>query len=185
MRVESLWQRIQAYRSLLAQYHVRDEVVRTRRQRLPARTRLVYSWDAVVGLPFFGYGAVVNALPYYVPRWLAHRMARKETDYATIRLLASIVAFPLFWGMETWLVAWLAGAVWAAAFARLAPAVGADRVSLPDRGRLAAHPAPLRPAGRHPRATRRAGSSPSARRSSPSSSGPSSDYLAATKGSSF
>ena len=40
VRVESLWQRIQAYRSLLAQYHVRDEVVRTRRQRLPARTRL-------------------------------------------------------------------------------------------------------------------------------------------------
>ena len=31
-------------------------------------------------------------------------MARKETDYATIRLLASVVAFPLFWGLETWLV---------------------------------------------------------------------------------
>ena len=124
VRVESLWQRIQAYRSLLAQYHVRDEVVRTRRQRLPARTRLVYSWDAVVGLPFFGYGAVVNALPYYVPRWLAHRMARKETDYATIRLLASIVAFPLFWSVETWLVAWLAGAVWAAAFAVSLPLSG-------------------------------------------------------------
>jgi 1-acyl-sn-glycerol-3-phosphate acyltransferase len=124
VRVESLWQRIQAYRSLLAQYHVRDEVVRTRRQRLPARTRLVYSWDAVVGLPFFGYGAVVNALPYYVPRWLAHRLARKETDYATIRLLASIVAFPLFWSAETWLVAWLAGAVWAAAFAVSLPLSG-------------------------------------------------------------
>jgi glycerol-3-phosphate O-acyltransferase / dihydroxyacetone phosphate acyltransferase len=124
VRVESLWQRIQAYRSLLAQYHVRDEVVRTRRQRLPARTRLVYSWDAVVGLPFFGYGAVVNALPYYVPRWLAHRMARKETDYATIRLLASVVAFPLFWSVETWLVAWLAGPVWAAAFAVSLPLSG-------------------------------------------------------------
>jgi glycerol-3-phosphate O-acyltransferase / dihydroxyacetone phosphate acyltransferase len=123
-RVESLWQRIQAYRALLAQYHVRDEVVKARRQRLPARTRLVYSWDAIVGLPFFGYGAIVNALPYFVPRWLAHRMARKETDYATIRLLASIVAFPLFWGLETWLVARTAGAGWAAAFALSLPLSG-------------------------------------------------------------
>ena len=124
VRVESLWQRIQAYRSLLAQYHVRDEVVRARRQRLPARTKLVYSWDAIVGLPFFGYGAVVNALPYYVPRWLAHRMARKETDYATIRLLASVVAFPLFWSLETWLVARAAGARWAVVFALSLPLSG-------------------------------------------------------------
>jgi glycerol-3-phosphate O-acyltransferase / dihydroxyacetone phosphate acyltransferase len=123
-RVESLWQRIRAYQALLAQYHVRDEVVRARRQRLPARTRLVYSWDAIVGLPFFGYGAAVNALPYYVPRWLARRMAHKETDYATIRLLASIVAFPLFWGLETWLVARLAGLRWAALFALSLPLSG-------------------------------------------------------------
>jgi hypothetical protein len=59
-----------------------------------------------------------------VPRWLAHRMARKETDYATIRLLASVVAFPLFWGLETWLVARTAGAGWAAAFALSLPLSG-------------------------------------------------------------
>jgi glycerol-3-phosphate O-acyltransferase/dihydroxyacetone phosphate acyltransferase len=123
-RVESLWQRIQAYRSLLAQYRVRDEVVRARRGRLPARTKLVYSWDAIVGLPFFGYGALANALPYYVPRWLARRYARKETDYATIRLLASIVAIPLFWGLETWLVGRAAGARWAVAFALSLPLSG-------------------------------------------------------------
>jgi 1-acyl-sn-glycerol-3-phosphate acyltransferase len=127
LRIEALWQRIQAYRALLAQYHLRDEVVRARREKLPARTRVVYSWDAVAGLPLFGYGAVVNGLPYFVPRWLAHRMARKETDYATIRLLASIVAFPLFWGLETWLVWRAAGPWWAAAFA----------VSLPLSGTIA------------------------------------------------
>ena len=123
-RVEALWQRIQAYRALLAQYHVRDEVVRGRRQRLPARTRLVYSWDAIAGFPLFGYGALVNALPYYVPRWLARRLARRETDYATIRLLASIVAFPLFWSLQTWLVARAAGAGWAAVFALSLPLSG-------------------------------------------------------------
>jgi hypothetical protein len=123
-RVETLWQRLQAYRSLLAQYRLRDEVVRARRPRRPARQKLVYSWDAIVGLPFFGYGAIVNALPYYVPRWLAHRMARKETDYATIRLLASIVAFPLFWSLETWLIARAAGGRWATAFALSLPLSG-------------------------------------------------------------
>jgi 1-acyl-sn-glycerol-3-phosphate acyltransferase len=124
VRVESLWQRIQAYRSLLAQYRLRDGTVHARRERLPARRGLVYTWDAIAGLPFFGYGAVVNALPYFVPRWLARRLARRETDYATIRLLASVVAFPLFWGLETWLVARLAGLWWAAAFALSLPLSG-------------------------------------------------------------
>jgi glycerol-3-phosphate O-acyltransferase / dihydroxyacetone phosphate acyltransferase len=123
-RVEAIWHSIQAYRSLLAQYHQRDEAVRRRRERLPARAKLVYSWDAIAGFPLFGYGALVNALPYYVPRWLAHRMARKETDYATIRLLASVVAFPLFWGLETWLVFRAAGAWWALAFALSLPISG-------------------------------------------------------------
>src|SRR5580765_1195575 len=124
-RVEALWQSIQAYRSLLAQYHQRDDAVRRRRERLPARARLVYSWDAIAGFPLFGYGALVNALPYYVPRWIAHRMARKETDYATIRLLASVVAFPLFWGLESWLVFRAAGPWWALAFALSLPISGA------------------------------------------------------------
>jgi hypothetical protein len=109
---------------MLAQYRLRDGTVRARRQRLPARRGLVYTWDAIAGLPIFGYGIVVNALAYLVPRWLARRLAHKETDYATIRLLASIVAFPLFWGLETWLVARLAGGWWAAAFALSLPISG-------------------------------------------------------------
>jgi hypothetical protein len=84
---------------------------------------------AVIGLPLFLYGTVVNALPYLVPRCLAHNFARKETDYATIRLLASVVAFPLAWGLETWLVWRIAGDGWAAAFA----------LSLPLSGLLAYH----------------------------------------------
>jgi hypothetical protein len=83
----------------------------------------------VLGLPVFLYGSVVNALPYLIPRGLAHAFARKETDYATIRLLSSTVAIPLCWGLETWLVKRLAGTGWAIAFA----------VSLPVTGLLAYH----------------------------------------------
>ena len=126
-RVEALWQRIQAYRSLLAQHHLRDETVRTRREPTPARRRVVYPWGAVVGFPFFVYGTAVNALPYFLPRALAHRMARKETDYATIRLLASILAYPVFYALETWTVLRLMGPTVAALFA----------VSLPISGLIA------------------------------------------------
>src|SRR5256885_17131834 len=40
------------------------------------------------GLPLFAYGAAVNFLPYYLPGRLAGRMARPETDHATLRLFA-------------------------------------------------------------------------------------------------
>jgi hypothetical protein len=103
---------------------VLDDTVRTRRERLPRHKRLVYSGGALVGFPVFAYGTVVNALPYVVPRWLARRMARKETDYATVRLLASIVAFPVFWGLETWLVSRAAGGPIAALFALSLPLSG-------------------------------------------------------------
>jgi glycerol-3-phosphate O-acyltransferase / dihydroxyacetone phosphate acyltransferase len=126
-RVEAIWQRIRTYRALLAQYHLRDETVRGRLERLPTRQRLVYSWDAVVGFPVFVYGALVNLLPYLLPRWLARRLARKETDYATVRLLAGIVAVPVFYGLETWLVFRAAGGLMAALFA----------ISLPVSGLLA------------------------------------------------
>jgi len=128
-RVERLWQRIQGYRAMLAAYRVRDQTVRARTQGAGDRHRLRTSWQAVAGFPVFVYGTVVNALPYLVPRWLSRRMARKETDYATVRLLSSIVAFPVFWGLETWIVWRLTGAVWAVAFA----------VSLPVSGVLAYH----------------------------------------------
>ena len=69
----------------------------------------------------------MNGLPYLLPRWLARRTARKETDYATTRLLASIVAFPVFWALEIWIVWRLLGLAWALGFA----------VSLPVSGLLA------------------------------------------------
>jgi len=126
-RVESLWQRIQGYRGLLWEYHVRDEAVRARLARPRLRARVQHGGWVGLGFPIFLYGVVVNGLPYFIPRWISHRFSRKETDYATTRLLASIAAQPLFWGLETWLVWRFAGAAWAAAFA----------VSLPLSGLLA------------------------------------------------
>jgi glycerol-3-phosphate O-acyltransferase/dihydroxyacetone phosphate acyltransferase len=123
-RVERLWRRILGYRTLLAAYRVKDEAVQDRLQHSPVRQKIQQSWVAILGFPVFAYGAAVNALPYLLPRWLAHARARKETDYATTRLLASVVAVPLFWGLEIWLVARLAGRLWATLFALSLPVSG-------------------------------------------------------------
>jgi len=80
------------------------------------RQRVARSWQTIVGLPLFAYGADANFLPYYLPRWLATRMSRRQTDYATTRLLASVAAFPLLWALETSLVGWAAGLRWALVF---------------------------------------------------------------------
>src|SRR5262249_59053331 len=92
---------------------------------------------ASAGLPLFAYGALVNLLPYALPRWLARRTAAKETSYATTRFLASIVGFPLFWALETSIVWRLAGPSWAAAFLVSLPLSGlAAYRYLCDVGRL-------------------------------------------------
>jgi 1-acyl-sn-glycerol-3-phosphate acyltransferase len=123
-RVREVWREVERYQALLAAYRIRDQAVRDRLAREQTRRRLRRSWQALLGLPIFVYGAAVNAPAYLLPRWLAHRVAGKETSYATTRLLASVVAFPLFWGLETGVVWWLAGPAWAAVFAASLPLTG-------------------------------------------------------------
>jgi hypothetical protein len=123
-RVERIARRLATYRALLAEHHVRDSAVRHLGDHRGARQRLAFTWQAIAGSPLFLYGAAVNALPYFIPRWLARKLARKETDYATVRLLGSVVAFPLFWGLEIWAVQHLVGGVAAVAFALSLPVTG-------------------------------------------------------------
>jgi 1-acyl-sn-glycerol-3-phosphate acyltransferase len=103
-RVERIWQRIQSYKARLAEYRIRDQAVRGRLQSSPHRLGFGGRALGLLGFPLFAYGALVNALPYFIPRWLARTMTGRETDYATARLLSAIVLFPLFWGLETWVV---------------------------------------------------------------------------------
>ena len=123
-RVERIARRLETYRAMLAEHHVRDSAVRHGGGHRGARQRVAFTWRAIAGSPLFLYGAVVNGLPYFIPRWLARKLAHKETDYATVRLLCSVVAFPLFWGLEIWAVQQLVGGVAAVAFALSLPVTG-------------------------------------------------------------
>jgi glycerol-3-phosphate O-acyltransferase / dihydroxyacetone phosphate acyltransferase len=115
-RLEELRHHIDRYRATLAAYAIKDQAVRERLNRRPARQRVRRGWTATAGLPIFVYGVITSGLPYVVPRWIARRTATKETNYATTRLLVSVIAFPLFWGLETWIVWRGAGWFWALGF---------------------------------------------------------------------
>src|SRR5262245_53533708 len=136
-RVERIAAQIDRYRAMLAAAGVSDDAVSARGERRRIRARVRTSSEVSAGLPLFAYGALVNLLPYALPRWLARRTAAKETSYATTRFLASIVAFPLFWALETSIVWRLAGPSWAAAFLVSLPLSGlAAYRYLSDVGRL-------------------------------------------------
>ena len=115
-QIERSWQRMLGYRAGLAAHRLCDEAVRTRLEGPAEPQQVARSWQTIAALPLFAYGAAVNFLPYYLPGWLAGRTSRKPTDYATTRLLGSVIAFPLFWTLETALVGWAAGLGWALAF---------------------------------------------------------------------
>src|SRR6059036_231614 len=183
-RVERIGQSIQSYRALLAEYRVKDEAVRARLERRRPRQRIRRGWQAIVGFPFFVYGATVNFLPYWIPRWVARHMSRKETDYATWRFLTAMLAIPLFWALETWLVARLVGPAGALVFLLTLPLfgviayrywVGAGR--LRSRLRFGALALTREHAARRLTTERQALIAELERAKS--------DYLAATKGSSF
>jgi len=115
-RLDAIREHLVQYRAMLAAYHVRDQAVRARLAHHGVSERLTRGSKASIGLPVFVYGLVTSGLPYLLPRWIARRTATKETSYATTRLLASVVAYPLFWGLETWIVWRLAGVLWALGF---------------------------------------------------------------------
>jgi 1-acyl-sn-glycerol-3-phosphate acyltransferase len=122
-RVDRITRRMARYRAHLVQCRIQDGAVRARLGS-PVPPPASRRGRAALDLPVVAYGAAVNAGPYLLTRWLARRLAQRETDYATIRLLASVVAFPLAWGLETWLVWRLAGPAPAVLFAASLPLTG-------------------------------------------------------------
>jgi glycerol-3-phosphate O-acyltransferase / dihydroxyacetone phosphate acyltransferase len=81
--------------------------------------------EGLLGAPLFLYGASQNLLPYFLPRLLGRTSARKETDYATIRFLASIIIFPLIYSAQTAVVIYFFGLLWGSLYLLSLPITGA------------------------------------------------------------
>ena len=80
-----------------------------------------------LGLPVFLYGAINNFLPYRTPGWLSRLLTKHPVEIATVKFVAGLLSFPLFYALQTWAVGHWAG---------LGPAI-IYLVSLPVAGLLA------------------------------------------------
>ncbi len=54
---------------------------------------------AVAGLPFFAAGALVHYVPYKIPAFVSRALATEPVERATIKLLAGLATFPLFYAL--------------------------------------------------------------------------------------
>ncbi len=66
------------------------------------------------GFPFFLFGYATNFLPCFVPGKINRHFNDDESYDATFKYLAGLVAFPLFYALQTGLVFWLIGSGWLA-----------------------------------------------------------------------
>ena len=76
------------------------------------------SWLAL-GLPLALAGTVVHALPYAATGRIVKWMGRTAEEDATDKIAVGLLLYPLVWCVEGWLVWWLIGPWWTAAFAIL------------------------------------------------------------------
>jgi len=103
-RLLSIRRRLDRYEIALRMLRLRDGALHQERGTWTLRRHLRSALLGLLGFPLFLYGEVMNFLPYSLPRFLSRRLARKETDYATAKLLVIVVVLPLFYGLQTWLV---------------------------------------------------------------------------------
>jgi 1-acyl-sn-glycerol-3-phosphate acyltransferase len=75
-------------------------------------------------VPLAALGAVLNWLPYQLPRRVAQLLTRTPDEPATYKILTALVAFPAFWVLEAMAAAALWGRWAGVLVASLAPVTG-------------------------------------------------------------
>lgn len=82
----------------------------------------------LAGLPFFVYGFIFNAIPFFLIDIPVRKRIKDSAFWSTFFLVAGIVLFPIFYLLELWAVSWLLPGIWFKL---------AFLVSLPFSGKLA------------------------------------------------
>ncbi|KAA3615381.1 MAG: hypothetical protein DWQ05_13575 [Calditrichaeota bacterium] len=115
--INSVWDKIEAYHQKLKKVHLRDQQIRrdVDKNITPLRY-LRIGFTGLLGLPIFIYGLINNYIPNFFPARLSQWIANKETDIATIRVVSGILAFPLFYVLQSYLIYFLFGTVIALAY---------------------------------------------------------------------
>lgn len=88
------------YRKALRDHELIDRAVATKGSTSGADMLV-----ALLGFPFFLYGRINNFLPFEIPRWLARKLDLYRGYDATVKILAGMITFPLFYWLQSKLIA--------------------------------------------------------------------------------
>ena len=119
--IQSLMSKVRQYEAGVKKQGIRDWVVE-KRGIGPVRTFLRYL-GLLLTFPFFLYGLVNNALPYFLPIRMVRKIKDKQFHASVKAGLAILVLFPLIHGLQTLLVGIFTGPwwIWVAYMASLFP----------------------------------------------------------------
>ncbi len=90
-------QQVAGYFHMLAQHGLWDMGVRLRR---PRKRDLLF---VLSGAPLWLFGKINNFFPAHLPGWLNARLNDDPAYDSTYKYLVGLVAFPLFYALQTWL----------------------------------------------------------------------------------
>lgn len=114
MRLMAFQEEMNTYQSRLKKLHLQDATLRRlTKDQTSYRIFLKRVMFLLLGFPFALWGGVNHFFPYQISRWISQRMAKKETDYATVRILCGMILYPIFYAAQIyWMLqhyGWTAG----------------------------------------------------------------------------
>jgi 1-acyl-sn-glycerol-3-phosphate acyltransferase len=103
--VRQLQADIQIYRNRLKKVKIHDDLVqKMMNHRTNYRLFLFRLFLMLITFPIALWGAMNHFLPYRLSRWFSRKIAKRETDYATVRILCGIVLYTLFYTIQIYWV---------------------------------------------------------------------------------
>ena len=99
-KVEKFKQMFENYQKKLDLLKLKDEFLNPNTKSITLFDRFKMLIFMVLGFPLYIYGLINNYIPYSVPRWLARKLKRAKSEIASTKLLAGIVMFLTYYGLE-------------------------------------------------------------------------------------
>ncbi len=117
---------IQTYQSRLKKIKVHDDLIQKLVNHPTSyRAFLLRVLLMLAGLPLAVWGATNHFFPYEISRRFSRKIAKKETDYATVRILSGIVLYSLFYAAQIYAVLRWFGFITATVYGITLPLSGA------------------------------------------------------------
>jgi glycerol-3-phosphate O-acyltransferase / dihydroxyacetone phosphate acyltransferase len=100
-RLAAIAQHVQSYQDKLDRAHLEDRMLKQLSgNAVSYRNFLIRCILLIAGFPFAIWGTLNHFLPYRISRWISRKIAKRETDYATARIVSSVLLYPLFYALQ-------------------------------------------------------------------------------------